>query len=361
VAERLSLLPFFAERGCAMAEVNLLQPAEPFLDTAGEDLRRRIFITADASGADLCLRPEFTIPVCLRHIAHGNARARYAYEGTVFRQRRDEPAEFRQAGIEDLGETDRAAADARAIADCLDALARLGVAGATMTLGDQAVFEAALAALDLPAPWRRRMARAFGDLGRLKGEVARLSGEAPEPAAGDPQIARLVAARDEAGLAALVGRRMAEDGVLSAGGRTPGEIARRAIEQATLAAVRLDAAHRSALEAFLGLEAPLARAADALADCARAHGLGIGSAIAAFAARAEAIPLQHASAIRYRAAFGRSLEYYTGVVFEVAQAGAGKPVAGGGRYDRLLGLLGARSEIPAVGFSIWLDRAEAAR
>jgi ATP phosphoribosyltransferase regulatory subunit len=36
--------------------------------------------------------------------------------------------------------------------------------------------------------------------------------------------------------------------------------------------------------------------------------------------------------------------------------GSPKPVAGGGRYDTLLGKLGAESPIPAVGASIWLDR-----
>ena len=35
-----------------------------------------------------------------------------------------------------------------------------------------------------------------------------------------------------------------------------------------------------------------------------------------------------------------------------------KPLAGGGRYDRLLTLLGAGKPIPGVGFSVWLDRVE---
>ncbi|MEP4420436.1 MAG: ATP phosphoribosyltransferase regulatory subunit, partial [Nitratireductor sp.] len=58
----------FAERGAAMVEVAMLQPAEPFLDMAGEDLRRRIYLTESETGETLCLRPEFTIPVCLDHI-----------------------------------------------------------------------------------------------------------------------------------------------------------------------------------------------------------------------------------------------------------------------------------------------------
>ena len=69
-----------------------------------------------------------------------------------------------------------------------------------------------------------------------------------------------------------------------------------------------------------------------------------------------------ADAVRYDAAFGRPLDYYTGLVFEIAASGASPRVlAGGGRYDRLLTLLGAKTPIPGVGFSVWLDRIEALR
>ena len=58
----------------------------------------------------------------------------------------------------------------------------------------------------------------------------------------------------------------------------------------------------------------------------------------------------------YRASFGRRLDYYTGLVFEIYGNGQEKPLVGGGRYDHLMTLLGAKEEIPAVGFAIWVDR-----
>ncbi len=64
--------------------------------------------------------------------------------------------------------------------------------------------------------------------------------------------------------------------------------------------------------------------------------------------------------VTYRAAFGRPLDYYTGLVFEVTVKGAAAVLAGGGRFDRLLTLLGAADRIPAVGFALWLDRIETA-
>ena len=62
------LLAEFESLGTLRVDTPVIQPAEPFLAMAGEDLRRRIFMTESETGESLCLRPEFTIPVCLRHI-----------------------------------------------------------------------------------------------------------------------------------------------------------------------------------------------------------------------------------------------------------------------------------------------------
>jgi len=51
----------------------------------------------------------------------------------------------------------------------------------------------------------------------------------------------------------------------------------------------------------------------------------------------------------------RGLGYYTGMIFEVTSPGLGASLAGGGRYDGLIGVFGRRA-IPAVGFSIGLER-----
>src|SRR3954469_15578383 len=110
----------FATRNTHAVEVAILQPADPFLDMAGEDLRRRIFLTESESGQTLCLRPEFTIPVCLDHIAsRAGTPRRYSYLGEVFRQRREGGSEFLQGGIENIGEPDVAEADARSVDDAV--------------------------------------------------------------------------------------------------------------------------------------------------------------------------------------------------------------------------------------------------
>ena len=51
--------------------------------------------------------------------------------------------------------------------------------------------------------------------------------------------------------------------------------------------------------------------------------------------------------------FGRDIEYYTGIVFEIFSGK--KEIARGGRYDGLLKSLGAKKNIPAVGAAINLN------
>jgi len=117
------------------------------------------------------------------------------------------------------------------------------------------------------------------------------------------------------------------------------------------------------LEQFLSLNVPLVNASAALSHFADAAGLKLGNALARFDGRVAAIANAGVdlSLIEYRAAFGRPLDYYTGLVFEVMVEGSSAVLAGGGRFDRLMTFLGAKDRIPAVGFSLWLDRIETER
>ena len=52
--------------------------------------------------------------------------------------------------------------------------------------------------------------------------------------------------------------------------------------------------------------------------------------------------------------FGRDIEYYSGVVFEIYNSSK-KEIARGGRYDGLLKSLGSKKNISAVGAAINLN------
>ena len=52
---------------------------------------------------------------------------------------------------------------------------------------------------------------------------------------------------------------------------------------------------------------------------------------------------------------GRSLEYYTGIVFEIYKKSKKIHLASGGRYDNLMQILGSKRKIPAIGGAINYD------
>ena len=341
---------------CDLVGVDVIQPADPFLDTAGEELRRRIFMTSDEHGRAMCLRPEFTIPVCRAHIASGRADGRYGYVGTVFRQRRDGHAEFLQAGIEDFGDRDVAGADARSIADASAMLRGLEATDFRHTLlGDQAIFDAVLEGLHLPRHWRLRLAGAFGDHAAMGDMLQRLCNPPPLPDLPDDIRAALDA--DGQGLEDAIAARLEEARLANSGGRTAAEIARRLRMKAREAQFRPDDGALAALDAFLALTAPLDKAVDTLHGFCRNNNLTLNGSMDVFVARIDCLARHGLAAdtIVYDASFGRPLDYYTGLVFEM-RGSEGAVLVGGGRYDSLLGMLGADQPMPGIGFSVWMDR-----
>ena len=134
-----ALLDLLRRYGCDVVDTPILQPASLFLDLSGESIRRRLFVTQDADGRELCLRPEHTIPVCRRHVETGRQAATYGYLGPVFRQRPGESGEFVQAGIESIGRTDQAGADVDVLAFALDGLALYPGRPFEITIGDSRV------------------------------------------------------------------------------------------------------------------------------------------------------------------------------------------------------------------------------
>lgn len=343
----MTLDTFLTTRTDARPDIAVLQPADPFLEAAGESLRRRIFITESVGADPLCLRPEFTIPLCLAR--KGQAAGRFAYRGRVFRQGR---GEFEQAGLEDLGHAASAERDARAVLDMGEALEACGVSDVEVTLGDQAIFERVVAALALPEGIAARLSRAFGDDRVVAAQIDAL---ATPRATGTSKADRLAEAGDEAALLVHIEALMADAGLSPTAGRRAQDIAARTMARMREAQFTLTEQQGKTLRSFLAIDTPLADAAGALANFADEYSLDLGDALERFRERANALATIQA---RYRASFGRKLEYYTGVVFE-AQVN-GRMVAGGGRYDRLCTLLGYETPAAAVGFSLDLDRVEQA-
>jgi ATP phosphoribosyltransferase regulatory subunit len=355
-----SLLASFQAAGNAAVRPSILQPAEPFLDLSGEDIRKSLYLTTDASGGELCLRPDLTIPVARDYLASSAAGqpAGFCYLGPVFRYRGDRPSEFVQAGVESFGRTDSAAADAEMLALGLEATAAFGITDVEVRTGDVGLFAALISALDLAPVWKRRLMKDFNRKISLAQDLQRMTLATSATRTDYHGVLAALAGSDRKAALALVSDLIAIAGATNLSGRTDAEIADRFLEQSTMAGGALPKETVAAIERFLSIAGEPDDALAQLRKLAADAKLEISAAIDLFetrvgfmAARGLEIPK-----VRFATAFGRGIDYYTGFEFELHARGDGtEPLVAGGRYDGLLTRLGSKTPIPAVGFSVWID------
>jgi len=355
-----ALLLSFANAGYIRAEPAILQPAEPFLDLSGEDIRKSLYLTTDASGEDLCLRPDLTIPVARDYLASPLAGepAGFSYLGPVFRYRGGRGSEFLQAGIESFARQDRAAADAEMLALALEATAAFGVNEVEIRTGDVALFNALIDALDLYPVWRRRLIKDFNRKINLAQDIERIT-LATGPGHNEYEgVLAALAGSDRKAALALVTDLMSIAGTTNVGGRSVSEIADRFLEQSTLKSGALPRDALSLIKRFMAIEGAPDDAIAKLRALASEAKLGITTAIDQLESRvgfmaARGIDIRNT---RFSTSFGRGLDYYTGFEFELHAKGNGvEPLVAGGRYDGLMTQLGSAVPIPAVGFSAWVE------
>ena len=355
-----ALVASYERAGYARIAPAILQPAEPFLDLSGEDIRKSLYLTTDASGEELCLRPDLTIPVARDYLASSRAGepAGFSYLGQVFRYRGGRPSEFLQAGIESFGRQDRAAADAEMLALALEATAAFGLTEVEIRTGDVALFNALIDALDLYPVWRRRLIKDFNRKISLEQDLERLTLATGSSRNEYEGVLAALAGSDRKAALALVTDLMSIAGTTNVGGRSVSEIADRFLEQSTLKGGALPRDALDLIKRFLAIAGDPDDAIVRLRALADDTKLNISAAIDQFESRVGFMAARgiNTGATRFSTSFGRGLDYYTGFEFELHARGNGvEPLVAGGRYDGLMTQLGATAPIPAVGFSIWVE------
>ncbi len=349
-----ALIASFERVGYLRVAPAILQPAGPFLDLLGEDIRKRMYLTTDAHRHELCLRPDLTIPVSREYLASslvGRPQG-FCYLGPIFRHPRvetDGASEFWQAGVESFGRPDTAAADAEMIALGLDAAAHFGLTEPAIRMGDVALFSALVAAIELAPAWKRRLIKDFNHKSSLAQDLDRLSISAAQAPPEYQGVLTALAGSDPKAAHALVTDLLSIAGITAVGGRSVGEIADRFLEQAALGAkTSLPREMRALIEQFLAVGGDPDEAAAELRAFARDANIGLDAALDLFESRTGFLAARgiDVGRVRFSTAFGRGVDYYTGIVFELHDP-----------HERVRGTrLGSASPIPAVGFAVWIER-----
>jgi len=347
-ADAVRLRDFFEEAGATPVETGILQPADTLLDIYGEDIRARAYVTHDPLRGELMLRPDFTAPLARMHMSGGAGFARYTYAGEVFRAQEEEtgrPGEYLQVGYEIFGHDDPAVADAEVFALMSEILSPLGLKAMT---GDLGILMAAVDGLETTERRKAALMRHIWRPRRFRILLDRYSGRSAMPEHRERILKRIEAQ----GVDQVIAK---TEPVL--GLRTRAEIAER------LETLRTDAAEphigkgeAELLDEIVNLRETAPRALELLRDRA-AEAPSSLPATERMAARLEAMTDRgvDVSALEFEGSHGRTtLEYYDGFVFSFSAPEHPElpPVATGGRYDTLTGMLGRGDSVPAVGGAI---------
>src|SRR5690242_8801740 len=252
--------------------------------------------------ADLALRFDLTVPLA-RYYAENHARLpdplKAIQIGPVWRAERPQKGRFRQftqCDIDVLGVASPLV-EVELILATTDALARLGLGGLTVRINDRRLLTLVARHCGFPENAQGAFFIAFDKLDRLGAEG-------------------VLAELREAGHPADAVRRF----------------------EALLPALQKDEVPLD------GLRAALAGAGESEAWASLATVIAASNAEIAAGCR-----------VRFDPTLVRGMGYYTGPIFEIAAAGYPSSIAGGGRYDRMIGRLLGR-EVPASGFSIGFER-----
>jgi len=360
----------FTEAGYERVAPSIIQPADVFLDVVGESLRARTYVFTDQEGAELCLRPDLTLPACRIYLErHPDAEtpAKLCYNGPAFRFQPGggsaaHPREFRQAGIESFAAEDPAAADVEVFLLTLKAIRIAGVNQIQLRIGDLGLFAALLDRIEMPARWRERLRHLFWRPDAFRAEMKRLSSVPAAAIEGlPPELVATLDPADPVRAEELVAEYLDMHKIEPVGLRSVAEIAE------TLLAAVADARSRplqkkavDLIESYLAISGPVNTVADQVNALVKPHGLDLSEALDAFERRMALISIGGFAIEEadFSAEFGRAFSYYTGFVFEVLspKLGPKSPLAGGGRYDGMLKVAGAPKNVPAVGAAIYTER-----
>ncbi|MDX2236106.1 MAG: ATP phosphoribosyltransferase regulatory subunit [Hyphomonadaceae bacterium] len=346
-------------------EPAIVQPAALYLELLGEDVRRRALMVQDDDGAELCLRPDMTVPALRAALAAKPRPAIVAYDGPVFRKQAAgslREAEFIQIGAEWLGQdwAPGAGPEPEIVARALEGCRAVGVEPA-LKLGDAALVRAFVQACGIAEPWQGRVVRAAASADPATRLAALAQTSAPQADA----LARAAAAMDEDHARGLIDDVLSLAGVTAVGGRAVEDIVARVRARAAQSREAAPSAEAlRLLAALVAIDAPLAEgvaemerlldhpALVARGEAQRAAGAVVAQ-LAALGARVD-LPAQ----THFAPALARNVGYYDGLVFELEHKPLGEraSLGGGGRYDALARRIGGDAAVCGAGFVLRPER-----
>jgi len=337
-----NILKTIKSRGYKYIELDAIIAADQIIQRSGENFRQYMFSFQDPNGNEMCLRPDLTIVSCLRYLNNKTKiREKIFYSGQAFRKIKDQDGKIirNQVGYEIIGSKNIKQDDYEIIQTSLKTIQKIKKTKIKIEIGNIKLFNLLLDKLKLPKRWKLRLSRHFWREKYFETLIKRLETNSDI----DPLSVEIDKKRHN--------KMKSENQSQIIGGRKISEILNRfnnKIKDPRKFAEGKKTA--SIIREYLKISCPMNAARKKLNNFFSKHKIKIDL-------KDEFFPLKDKlgkNKIIFSTNFGRELEYYTGMVFNIKGQSSTNLIQGG-RYDNLLSNLGSNRKIPAVGAAINLN------
>ncbi|MAH02432.1 MAG: ATP phosphoribosyltransferase regulatory subunit [Candidatus Pelagibacter sp.] len=337
------IINVFRKDGFTLSEPDVLLDSEYIIQRSGENFRKLMLTFEDETGKSMCLRPDLTVASCIKYLKENSkATSRIFYSGQAYR-RSSNPKEKiinDQLGIEIIGSKKKAIDDEKVLKTILKSIDKTKIGNITIKVGDVSLFEKLIESLGIPERWKMRLKRHFWRPQYFEDLLNRLETNSDvDPMAIDLDNKKFSEMKNFDQNSEIANRRVSE--ILSRFDRKMKD-PRSFSENKEIVKI---------IREFLKINCSIDKIEKILKDFIKKYKLSKNIL-------SDLTVIKNLSKISYKTIFstnfGRDIEYYTGMVFEIYNSSK-KEVARGGRYDGLLKSLGSKKNTSAVGAAINLN------
>ena len=338
-----SILKTVKSNGFKYIELPSVIEANHIVQRSGESFRKFIFSFTDQGGNELCLRPDLTIVSCLRYLENNlKGKEKIFYNGQAYRKSENKKDSIvrNQVGFEIIGSRNEKNDDKEIINTSLKSLKNFNYSSGEITIGNVEIFNLLISKLDIPKRWKLRLSRHFWREDYFNDLLKRLETNSDV----DPTIVEIDKKR--------YFRMLKDDQSTIIANRTIYEILSRFDKK--IKDPRRPSKGRNIskiIKEFLKIKCPINNAAKVLNKFFKKYKINLLVDQRYFPISKNKINKLN---VTFSAAFGRQLEYYTGMVFKIDIKSKSKIIncCNGGRYDKLISDLGSKKQTPAVGAAL---------
>jgi len=333
----------FKKRGFVFLEPDVILDSNYIIQRSGENFKKLMLTFEDDSGKNMCLRPDLTVASCVKYLEeNAKGTSKIYYSGQAYRRSNNSKDSVvnNQLGLEIIGSKKESSDDKEIIDTILKAINKIKIKKITVNIGDVSLFRQLIDSLKIPERWKLRLIRHFWRPKYFEDLLNRLETNSDiDPITVDFDKKRFSEMKKLNLNEEIAGRKISE--ILS---RFDKKIKDPRLFTENKKIVKI-------IREFLKINCSIGKLEKTLKSFVKKNNLN--NSVFKDLSTIKNLSKINSKTI-FSTNFGRDIEYYTGIVFEIYNSSK-KEIARGGRYDGLLKNLGSKKNISAVGAAINLN------